>query len=493
MKRKLVAGILLAAMCATPLTAMAAETDKEAVSFTMAMLSSEHGEEILKEGTIFDQFCQNENVSFELVELLPDLTQAALMLNSATYPDVLFGVGMWDAKEITTYAEQEIFIPLKDLIKEYAPNLTAVLDEYDLWGALEVNGDIYDIPYIYSPQIIGTQYFFMNEQWLENLGLDMPTNTDELYEVLKAFKEQDANGNGDPDDEIPFTGYSSAKLSMIYPYFFDQFMLSSWTAFDGDEVYLCSYSEGYYEFLEFWRKCYEEGLMEEDCFTQDGDALRAVGQAGDVYGSFLAWGPSDAVAEENQGNYGIVPAFTESGYPSGVSLYRGNLMITDTCENPERVIAWVDQFFTDEGALACYLGTEGVDYNLVDGKYELITDAEENELTRVTTSAIVPSKQMAETQTNSVDEVSAKLFGAKVNMAETGWAAPTWVLTSEQNEVYATYSNDLWTYWNAYTAEVVTGAKDLESTWEQYMSDMKGLGAEKVVEAYQEAWDAMNE
>ena len=30
-----------------------------------------------------------------------------------------------------------------------------------------------------------------------------PTTIDEYYEVLKAFKEQDANGNGDPDDEIP--------------------------------------------------------------------------------------------------------------------------------------------------------------------------------------------------------------------------------------------------------------------------------------------------
>ena len=34
----------------------------------------------------------------------------------------------------------------------------------------------------------------------------MPTTTDEYYEVLKAFKEQDANGNGDPNDEIPLAG-----------------------------------------------------------------------------------------------------------------------------------------------------------------------------------------------------------------------------------------------------------------------------------------------
>ena len=38
---------------------------------------------------------------------------------------------------------------------------------------------------------------------LDHLGLDMPTTTDEFVEVLRAFKDNDANGNGNPNDEIP--------------------------------------------------------------------------------------------------------------------------------------------------------------------------------------------------------------------------------------------------------------------------------------------------
>lgn len=54
---------------------------------------------------------------------------------------------------------------------------------------------------------IGVQ--FINKDWLDRVGKDIPTNLDEYYEVLKAFKEMDANGNGDPNDEIPL---ATAKI-----------------------------------------------------------------------------------------------------------------------------------------------------------------------------------------------------------------------------------------------------------------------------------------
>lgn len=46
-----------------------------------------------------------------------------------------------------------------------------------------------------------TQY--INTKWLENLGLEMPTTLEEPHSVLVAFKEQDANGNGDPTTKSP--------------------------------------------------------------------------------------------------------------------------------------------------------------------------------------------------------------------------------------------------------------------------------------------------
>ena len=46
---------------------------------------------------------------------------------------------------------------------------------------------------------------WINKTWLENLGLEMPTTTEEFENVLKAFKDQDPNGNG-VADETPLSG-----------------------------------------------------------------------------------------------------------------------------------------------------------------------------------------------------------------------------------------------------------------------------------------------
>lgn len=46
---------------------------------------------------------------------------------------------------------------------------------------------------------------YVNMYWLEKLGMEMPTNMDEFYEMLVRFKNEDPNGNGKPD-EIPMIG-----------------------------------------------------------------------------------------------------------------------------------------------------------------------------------------------------------------------------------------------------------------------------------------------
>lgn len=67
------------------------------------------------------------------------------------------------------------------------------------------DGHIYTLPGKKPLRPKGCDTPFINKAWLDRLGLEIPTTVDEWYEVLKAFKEQDANGNGDPNDEIPLT------------------------------------------------------------------------------------------------------------------------------------------------------------------------------------------------------------------------------------------------------------------------------------------------
>lgn len=95
-----------------------------------------------------------------------------------------------------------------DEIKQYCPNVYVLYEKYvDNWEAYLTfpDGNIYSLmgDFLNSNlhTIPHTQY--INTKWLENLGLEMPTTLEEPHSVLVAFKEQDANGNGDPTTKSP--------------------------------------------------------------------------------------------------------------------------------------------------------------------------------------------------------------------------------------------------------------------------------------------------
>ena len=108
---------------------------------------------------------------------------------------------------LTRYAEEELFVDLTPYInEETTPNIIKRFEESSYLQAITTapDGKIYGLPYTE----IGTNDIMINwvdirQDWLDNLGLEMPTTLEEYHDVLVAFKEQDANGNGDPTDEIP--------------------------------------------------------------------------------------------------------------------------------------------------------------------------------------------------------------------------------------------------------------------------------------------------
>ena len=99
-------------------------------------------------------------------------------------------------------------------MRRQCPNLTALAEKRPelLATATMPDGHIYGLPGISEMGYIdddGTyigigaipQFTSINKDWLEKVGMEMPTTLDELHDVLVAFKENDCNGNGDATDE----------------------------------------------------------------------------------------------------------------------------------------------------------------------------------------------------------------------------------------------------------------------------------------------------
>ncbi|WP_232313111.1 extracellular solute-binding protein [Paenibacillus sp. P22] len=126
-----------------------------------------------------------------------------VMLASGKLPDAFYQTG-FSSSELVKYGEQGLFLPLEDLIEQHAPNLKQWFEKNpEVKKAITMpDGHIYSLPYIDTALPYRSIRLYINKTWLDNLGLQVPKTTDELQAALKAFKEKDANGNGDPNDEM---------------------------------------------------------------------------------------------------------------------------------------------------------------------------------------------------------------------------------------------------------------------------------------------------
>ena len=140
-----------------------------------------------------------------------------ISLASGDYPDAYFLVPWVDGfsrNEILKYGQQGVLMPLEHLIDEHAPNLKKRFEEKPDWeqSVTAPDGHIYAITQ--WSECFHCSYpskLWMNTTWLDALGLEQPTTTEELRTVLRAFKDGDPNGNG-AADEVPLSGSASEPI-----------------------------------------------------------------------------------------------------------------------------------------------------------------------------------------------------------------------------------------------------------------------------------------
>lgn len=161
------------------------------------------------------------NISFEF--RTPNLdsapTQKNLMLASGDYTDIIFAGGLSHEEQVQ-YGGQGVLIPLEELIAEYAPNIQKIFEEYPevLKSITATDGHIYALPQVMMGENWYRGPLWYNGAWLEALEVDvdeLPETTDELFDLLVRFKEEDPNGNGEAD-EIPLTGHTMDDLRQFF-------------------------------------------------------------------------------------------------------------------------------------------------------------------------------------------------------------------------------------------------------------------------------------
>ncbi len=466
----------------------------------------------LEETAAYKWLEEKTNIKINVVQstnLTENTEKLNIMLNTGDYPDILFKSGI-APETLVELGQEGVIIALDELLPTYAPNYCAVIDARGDWPAVtSSDGHIYSMFEVSKPNVGNTPHMYINEQWLENVGLAMPTNPDEFYAVLKAFKEQDADGDGDPNNEIPWIASSDiSPVEFVLPLFgynmqgwWDPWVVSE----DAKSIEFFPATERYKEALAFITKCYEEGLLYKDSFSITCDQIRAMGQTGESIGCFGEWHPGNVVgyydktktAEENIiTQYTAMIPFEGAKWPTAGGLNRGGIAITDKCEYPELMVAWADLLYTDEGAMVANYGIEGDTYDLVDGQIKMRDEANpsttygenvNHALLQMGGGVFAPMLTYTETPVYynlEEDPTCRLLLDVYEQFEELGKFYPAWpalALNTEESEANADINADTDAYRLSYRAEVITGKKVLDETWDEYIKTLNDMGLETAV------------
>lgn len=444
---------------------------------------------------------EKTNIHFEFTAITQQNYQEkkSLAFASNDLPDVFFRAA-FTAQEETKYAEQEMLIPLDEYIPDYAPNLNKILEERpDVKKAITLeSGKIATLPSIGRAKSAADYY--LNQKWMDKLGLQEPKTVDDYYNILKAFKENDPNGNGEAD-EIPLSMQGGALMINPFMTAFGLLFNDVNVFVDNNDKVLYSPAQPQYkEGLKFLKKLYSEGLLDNESFTQTPEQLKAKGNANRL-GSFYQAGAFLVVGEGLHFDYQSMLPLTsdvnsEQMWTGVTGINRGTFAITNKNQYPEATMRWVDYLYTEEGAKLAWAGQENRDYKYnEDGTWDwILADGQEATDLRGKVS-IQGATYFPELQPysfwdklNNKFEASLVDIRARVNQFDRLPYPMVYFSNDDQKRIAAIHA-DMKEYVNQSTARFVTGDLNLDTDWDTYITTMKNMGMDEMVDIYQRRYD----
>lgn len=435
----------------------------------------------------------------------------ALMMTGGELPDMINWPLGNAAGGVAALLEDEIILNLTDLLPEHAPNYynwmknnpeedkAFKLDDGSYYQFVNFNADWEnnDIIYfgIFGPQI--------RQDWLDRVGMDMPATTDELYEVLCAFRDQDANGNGDPGDEVPFVIDGDLVALWGVP---GSFGTRRDVHLQDGEIVYGPITDNYKTFLTYMNKLFSEGLINTD-FAVNRDALGLLVQdrAGFTYASMgtVIQNHEALKAENPEANYVSVPWLVgPDGYQCFTRDKNANpraTAITTSCENPEIALAWLDYAYSYKGSIDSTFGVEGKSYEYVDGYPTIMDEVKEND------NGWSVEQSMARWMLGPITYPNARdhRYYEQMNLVEdymvdlqTNWALandditlPPIVMTVDEGSTYSAIMADIGTFVDEYSLKFITGDLSIEDEWDNYVRAIEGMNVSEALDCKKSAYE----
>ena len=528
----------------------AAGTDEGSGTTTEGSIVNVSGYPIVKEPVTLKGVARmgGYNVPFEDMELLQDYEKETgisvdwtsipgsdwtekmnLLLATAEYPDFVYGPLPGNIAEL---GAEGIIRPLNDYISEWAPNLAKLFADQPIVEAISTypDGNVYSFPQ-YDDRVYHTQIprkMLINHSWLEKLGLDLPTTTDEFYEVLKAFKTEDPNGNG-KNDEIPLAFWTGNDGN-----------IRDWTMFLGPwgvvdtlmvadgKVYWGFLEEGFKEGSKFYQKLYKEGLLDLESITQTQNQVKSKSVNSDgeavigVTYSLATWfvvnnndwtlmfnggfNTFKTKEELTRNPSFIYDAMLPLEGPGGDRLFRRQMsgvgrnraFIFSESKYPEAIVRWFDTWldgaersyqtrlgklgvtiYVDDGIIMRNATPEGVSVNEWQSQYAPGSVSTYYINQKIMPMAVQPVVYMLEIMTDKYMPFAPEEF----------WPGNLVIGTPEEEELITQYEAELMTYVYETLGRFIAGDVDIDSEWDGFVRQSGRMQADKILQVRQDQYD----
>lgn len=449
-------------------------------------------------------------VEWETVSSADKQSKFSLMMAGGTLPDFLVDMEPLTWEE---FGRMGALIPLNDYINaEKMPNFSKILEgEKAVMASItSADGNVYFLPRVMPA---ATGYWngqFIRQDLLDAVNMPVPTTTQELYDVLKAIKEQV------PECTAPIAMNMSEVKTLVWAWGVGARGNGTTTP---DDAYVTSegtlaygpVQDDYREALKYLHTLYAEGLLTPDWNSIDTDAKRtnimtrasAMCQ-GSFSGLMSAW--NGLLAADGQGEQLVpIPPLVGTngkqayqGHHTSIDAYYG-LAVSSQCQDVDTVISVADYLYGDEGRELVYYGVEGETYTKdAEGNYaftEQVTSSDLGVMLYLNNyscnTSTYPSYMITDFYRATLSTAAA---AGNAVQTEIGTANDIRMPSLRYTETEIAEVNAICVDLNAYVDEhfslFVNGDLDIEddAVWQTYLDGFNGLRLDELMGYHNDAY-----
>lgn len=243
----------------------------------------------------YDIMRENAKVNLTLVLLPSTQADQDTKINAAAASNSLPDVFMVNRDVWYKLVQAGLVAKVDDLLPLMPVRTAGHYSDADRNKLVTVDGSMYGLP---DPGALPqTDSLVIRQDWLDKLGLEAPKTLDEVMTVLKAFTNDDPDGNGQNDTYgycayIEGSGLANMGVGTRFEWIYGAYGVAGvWNLSSADAVALNARDANYMKATEFIKQMNDEKVIDPDWPTLKKDEFRArwkQGKCGMMHENFAA-------------------------------------------------------------------------------------------------------------------------------------------------------------------------------------------------------------